>query len=669
MNPQHKTVLLLLLGMIAFLGLTVLVYWSGLDGGFVLDDGANIMQAYIANPDWRAIVYTVTNNASGMLGRSVSMLSFVFTGLLYGLEPWGYKYHNLLLHMLNGVLLFQLLRVLLPQLDKALVNSRVLLVAGLATGLWLLHPLLVSTVLYAVQRMAQLSAFFTLLALLSYLQARVVQQRGWQFYLYGWLLFPLCTGLAILSKENGILIPVYVLAIELLAFRTGIREFFGNRRLAVLLSVFVLLPLLLGTLVLVFRFEALTNYEGRTFTLFERLLTQLHVLFFYVRMIFLPRISKMSLFHDDFPVTTAFDPATAGLLLLLLLACHAIFALRRSLPVVAFGLAWFLVSHLLESTVFPLEMVFEHRNYLASAGLLVLPVYAMSRLPQFKPLLVLNLAFIAIFAFMTATRSVEWGKNELFNEIAIQEHPGSGRALNNYVNFLTNRGEYEKTLEQLEKLTVISPLEAGVYLHLQLIQCGTGTRDEKALATARKLLGEYPVSVYAHNAIQNLVVFVVEKRCAGLTLDDLEALVETALNFPANMSHDYNLAYLQRARGLIAFAKGYYAQGYAYFRMAHEKVGNLELLIELMRHQLELGKISDAEETMLMVEQQNAAHFGIEQYQVDRARAMLENTTRLVEQAERQLQQQVPVTGAAPLDEPVPVEAPVLQTLPAADQN
>src|SRR5690606_14645559 len=133
-----------------------------------LDDAGSIgtLKATSFSPD--ELVYDVTHNTSGLLGRPVSVLSLVFTKVLHGPGTWGFKYHNLLLHLLNTVLLFWLLIRLLPRMPPGISSGRACLIAGTACCLWLLHPLMVSTVLYAVQRMAQLATLFTLAALLCY---------------------------------------------------------------------------------------------------------------------------------------------------------------------------------------------------------------------------------------------------------------------------------------------------------------------------------------------------------------------------------------------------------------------------------------------------------------------------------------------------------------------
>jgi protein O-mannosyl-transferase len=627
MTEQLKTALWVLAGMIACLLLTAVVYWSGLRGAFALDDGVNIIYpyAYVQDPTWEAVSYVVTHNGSGVLGRSVSVISFILTGLQYGLDPWGYKYHNLLLHLLNGVLLFYLLQQILPLLDRRLEQKRALWIAGAATTLWLLHPLQVSTVLYAVQRMTQLAALFTLLALIAYVKARLRIAATYRFYAYGWILLPLFAVLAVLSKENGALIPVYILLIEFLAFRPTLAELRANRRLAMFLGVFIAAPLLLAIVALIFEFDALTNYNSRTFTLVERLLTQVHAMFFYIRMILLPRMRDMSLFHDDYAVVHTPGVVTLVLVGLLVLMVVAIWRLRRSWPVIAFGLAWFLASHLMESTIFPLEMVFEHRNYLAVAGLMLIPVYGLFLPAGVVALRWLCAVAVAGFAFMTATRSAEWGDTELFYRVAVTEHPGSPRAVNTYLNFLLGEERFEESIKLLEKQVTMTPEEPGAWLHLQVVLCPLGTRNTAALDKSRELLGRHPASVYALNGLQSLMSTVVNDSCTLYTLDEVEALIDTALNYTTEHVHTQNRAFLLRMRAIVAFHKGLYAQGYAYFRMAHELTPEIDLLAELAKYQLDMGQLGDAEETLALMEQQNARRFGIDGYQLTLSRKMLEN--------------------------------------------
>src|SRR5690606_21983218 len=92
-----------------------------------------------------------------------------------------------------------------------------------------------------------------------------------------------------------------------------------------------------------------------------------------------PRARDFSIFSDDFVAAPA---AAISMLDWAMLAIHAVFialavAISRRLPLAAFGLLFFYLMHAFESTVFPLEPYFEHRNYLPSAGLVLAAGQAM----------------------------------------------------------------------------------------------------------------------------------------------------------------------------------------------------------------------------------------------------------------------------------------------------
>ena len=208
MNDRIRIALYVLTALAVCMGLTAWVYWPGLSGDFMLDDQPNIVAPYVDPRNIDAVIYTITHNGSGMLGRSISVLSFMLTALQFGLDPWGYKFHNLLLHLFNGILILRLFYLVLSRLDPQLSGRGALMVAGITAGLWLIHPLQVSTVIYAVQRMAMLSSTFILLALLAWMKLRSLESGSLRFYLWGWLVFPLMCVCALLSKELGALISV-----------------------------------------------------------------------------------------------------------------------------------------------------------------------------------------------------------------------------------------------------------------------------------------------------------------------------------------------------------------------------------------------------------------------------------------------------------------------------
>ena len=114
--------------------------------------------------------------------------------------------------------------------------------------------------------------------------------------------------------------------------------------------------------------EFIRGYEVRDFTIAERLLTQPYILGHYLSCIFFPNISSMGLYLDDFAIRS---PALWSNWLGITAVFIAIFSAlywRKQKPIIAFAVLWYFACHALESSVIPLEMAFEHRNYLALIG-------------------------------------------------------------------------------------------------------------------------------------------------------------------------------------------------------------------------------------------------------------------------------------------------------------
>ena len=153
-SGQQTGVLLFPLILPFLLLLTFIVYWPGLSGPFLFDDFANLnaLGAYGGVRDLETLRLYVLGGQSGPTGRPISLLSFLLDGQNWPTDPRPFKVTNLLLHLLNGIALFAITRQLLL-LMGSLSPNRVTFVASLASGAWLLHPYLVSTVMYPVQRM------------------------------------------------------------------------------------------------------------------------------------------------------------------------------------------------------------------------------------------------------------------------------------------------------------------------------------------------------------------------------------------------------------------------------------------------------------------------------------------------------------------------------------
>lgn len=613
--------LAIVLGLPLPLLLCMALYWPGLAGPFLLDDWHNIVEPYVPALDWEEILYVSTHNESGPLGRPLSVLSFVLSGLAHGPAPWGYKYHNLLLHLCNGLLLFWLLHKLLPKLAGKMAPRDVQMLAGAAAAAWLLHPLMVSTVLYAVQRMAQLAATFTLLALLAYVAAReALGKGGCAFLVSGFLLLPLSLVLGLASKESAALIPLYVGAIEFQAFRLRASGSAARLRLFALLACGVVLPLLLGGAYVLMRAEPLADFSHRDFTQGQRLLTQLWVLGFYLKLILLPRLADLSLFHDDIAALHHFDVLGAALLAGFAAALYLMIRLRRKAPLCAFALAWFLIAHALESTFLDLELVFEHRNYLAALGPLMVLFHSLlgwRRGRWFKPL---TLVILLLLSFLTQARVQEWSSAELLFALAVRDHPGSLRARLGYADLLQVQGRREEALWQLDAALALRENDFGPALHKAAHLCGTAETDSWArrreiaalLLRAERAAAQFPVSPHGLKALENLLVRREQGLCTAVSLEQLLAVTTAALEQPENRATPRFLGFLQRLAGRLHLLRGEHGRGLNCLVAAYRNTGLPVILAELIGLQIGLQRLEDASLFLAELERVNSGSGGLE---------------------------------------------------------
>ncbi len=489
-------------GLGVLLPLTVLIYWSGLDGGFIFDDFPNIVwkdTVHLSRIEWAAMLDVWHSGHAGPLGRPLSMMSFALNHLAAGMDPWSYKLTNLLIHTLNGLVLFFLARALVGRLYDNTDRRSLDMIALLATALWLLHPFNLSPVLYVVQRMTLLAATFCLIGMLAYVHGR---QRGggrgvaWIASSYAvWL------PLAALSKENGILLPAFLAAIEYFVFRFQSTEH-TRRMLLALHGLLLILPLIALVSYSLWRPEwFLDGYINRDFSFTERLLTEARVLWRYLFLTLVPITSQMTLFHG---VTVSTDlsnpwttlPAVLGIMGLLSIALY----LRPRRPLTGLAIIVFFIGHSMESSIIPLELMHEHRNYLPSFGLalaaatLLLPIGpALSRAR-----LTVSAFLLLTLAVATAVRANVWADTRAQMMVEAANHPDSiganyeaGRVLAAYAERLPadKRGSYiDQAVLYFHKAAESSDGDAVLGLFPMLIIASAGLYDAGIEEILPKLL-------------------------------------------------------------------------------------------------------------------------------------------------------------------------------------
>lgn len=441
----------------AALALTVvLAYIPGMGGGFVFDDITNIVDnapLHVTGhslAEWSAAAFS---SPASDLQRPVAMLTFAANHYFTGLDPRAMKVANLAIHLLNTLLVFELSRRLVVNArrpDMGPPRPYDDLVAGFIAACWALNPINVMGVLYIVQRMESLAHVFVFLGLLLYIDGRCRQlsgRRGWGGIL-GALLIAMPVGA--LAKESAALLPLYAFCIELCLFRFASPVAGDGKRLKALFVVGLWIPAALALAWLLPRSLRPGAFAGRTFGMAERLLTEVRALVDYLHWTLLPDIKALGLYHDDYPISHGFlDPASTlasfvGLLALLVAAIAA----RARRPLSALGLLFFFAAHAITASFLSLELVFEHRNYFASFGLMLV-LADLTLLWPSRPNMRMYGSIVAVFllgfyGLGTWARSTEWSNPIGFARTEAVKHPGSPRAQYDLARLLVIQSRYDR---------------------------------------------------------------------------------------------------------------------------------------------------------------------------------------------------------------------------------
>ena len=420
--------------------LTFIIYLPSIHGDFIHDDRPNLVfndRVQIDTLTIDSLKNAATSSSAGTLLRPISMGSFALNYYFFGDSPLSFKISNVILHILTGILVF----LVIHQIQSILNNNKDVCstywFAVVVSVLWLVHPLHVSTVAYVVQRMAILSTFFSLLAMLFYIVGRtkIISNTN-----SGWLYFTLrifSILLGIYSKENAVLTPIFILLIEAIIFYPQTSSETYKKLSKFSITIFATLVTIL---LLIYRNDISTYlsnwyYTTREFNISERLYTQARVIIYYIKWLVLPNIQELGLFHDDIPlsqslispITTLLSIITIGVLLLVSLM------IRRTMPLLSLGIGWFFIGHILESTIIPLEMIYEHRNYLPSIGLIFAVTSLFSSILSNQSKLkhytsYIAIIVVAIFSLITSFRTNQWSDSTNFSYFEVQHHPKSLRA-------------------------------------------------------------------------------------------------------------------------------------------------------------------------------------------------------------------------------------------------
>ncbi len=422
---------------------TTIAYWNSFDVPFQFDDHHVIRD----NPGIRDLS-DLNRVFNSFPNRPVAQLTFALNYHFHELDVWGYHLVNLIIHIINALLVFWLVLQILHRLKEKnsiqLKDPEILFVA-FATGLlFAVHPIQTQAVTYIVQRMASLASLFYLLAVNCFLKGRSsIQKRK-----FAWIWFVL-SGLSgllgLFTKQIVFTFPLMILMLEWILY-DDIGSFLKkHKKKAFLTGIIFLLFLLI--LPLVYKldfsgiFKTIPPQQGHTYTLtpYNYFLTQLRVHITYLRLIFLPINQHLDY---DYPISESlfeWKVILSGLFLLTLFILAVRY--RKKYPVFSIGILWYFIASAVESTIIPIpNVIFEHRLYLPSLGIIFITIIILSYSKYNTPSVLIII--LAALILMTNYRNDLWKSPKSLWENSYLLADNKTRTNMNYGNTLFRNNEF-----------------------------------------------------------------------------------------------------------------------------------------------------------------------------------------------------------------------------------
>ncbi|MCK5640067.1 MAG: hypothetical protein KAJ19_04695 [Gammaproteobacteria bacterium] len=475
MNPDIKKYGPGLLAALALLVLVGMAYQDAPGNGFHFDDLLNIVNYPPVHLEEFSIagLYKAGKNPA-LSSRPLPSVTFAFDWWRGGGSPAPFQWTNMFLHGITALLVMLFIHTLLKQTN---IPARYALgFAWLVAAVWAVHPIQVQTVTYVVQRMAIMAVLFSLLSVWCYIKARLVVDKKYRWYLFS-VIALVCGAI---SKEIAWITPALILIAEYGVLRHK-KPLVNDTSDYLLLS----LPLLVLAYVLIdiasgsgpISHIVAKGYMARDFSLSERLLSQPRVILFYLSQVGWPSPEHFSIEHD-FSISTGILSPVSTLSALAVLLCWTVLGIyllfRKQHRILGFALLWVPGTLVIESSVIPLEMVFEHRMYLPLVGLAILLALVLAAAYNYNIKLAgalsgLVILFMLYSLSVTMQRVPDWESDLTLYESALDNAPTSSRLWENYGYALLGEGDIGRGRAATEYSLLLSPDNAPALSNLGVV--------------------------------------------------------------------------------------------------------------------------------------------------------------------------------------------------------
>lgn len=531
-----------------------LVFLPALPGILHFDDIGNLEElpriVDIASA-WRWI----QEGRAGPFGRPLALATFALQYYQWPF-PEAFLRWNIALHVINALLVFWLATLMarrmgLPALRQVTIGFFVALT-------WAALPLLNTSVLFIVQRMALLSSTFMLAGLIVYLKCRDVLRASWLRQLGALSALAVFGVLALFSKENGALVVIYALVLEL-ALITIARE----RRLTIAAVLLLLASLSVVAGMAPHAFWHACAELTRGFDLFQRLGSQGVLLPVYLKGLFLPLSADLNPFRFEFllrdnPNLQWGVALWLGLMVAPLLAWW--FGRKHTAwRWAALAMAWFFYGHLMESSWVSLEPYFAHRNYLPAIGLVFALVYGTFAIRQSPHLWRGAFAiYVLLLGGLTWMNTSLWGDRTLAAEIWVNEQPRSVRAVINLAYDQERTQGAGAAQSYLDQFMEHKRDSTGLRIQSLFSACRLEPESDQSekLSAVKHAIATLPYEGWATDLVEKLMETVRQRGCNGVSIEQVGEIAAAFLAQPAYQCSAPAVHNMNWLTGLVAMDRG-----------------------------------------------------------------------------------------------------------------
>jgi len=474
-----------------FILLGFIVYFKSFNGAFLFDDNILIVN----NPHikhFKTVLIYFSANICNILQepvrlsfflRPVQMFTYYLNYLLGKFNPFGYHLINILLHSFNAYLAFLVT-------GRIFNNFKISLLTGI---IFILHPLNIPCVSYISGRGDLLSVFFILLGILSFIG--YIRDSSYLKY----LISVASVVLALLSRENGLLMPLF-LGLSGLFLKTNKRRLF-----------FSLIPfILLDILYLFVRFAYLdpglyVYYDYvRSLNTLTKILNFAHLFKNYTGLFLLP--FNLHMFRTTPLITKAFSGEAILTTLLISLSLLLIYYQRKN-KIILFSVLWAFFGFLpLWHTMFTrltqegnrLNMA-ESWAYLPGIGFCIISAYFLTKISAKFIFYTLFLSIMLFYGSITYAQQKYWIDPLVFYKHNLKFSPHHYVLWGDFISALGEHKYYAEAQKEAEKFIAYYPNNVEGYNMLAIIYSELGLYD-KAKEQLNKSLKIFPFQLWARNA-------------------------------------------------------------------------------------------------------------------------------------------------------------------------